>query len=587
MTKRPSRYWLLLIAAAILAGIFIFDRHATPCGAELVLRKPVNREASAGDLIALIPIFPTRDVPSPVFKGNFWASPQIAKVEGHQPILLVMPSSGSVAALELGSGRRLWETTLPRKQNEEIFLRAAPIQFAGQLMVVYTLTNQRNGEIRHVAVVLDLARGTVDRRYPELAFTANLPATGGKGRVLFDPEFQYPRAISFAPSASGLGHAYVTFGANRDQGAWHGWLFEIDLDTWRSGVIHQAISSVFVTTPEADCDDGTNGKLCGGGLWAYDGAQIHMSARARPEIIVQSGNGRFDLSRQNYSESLIRLEPGLKFAPQCDWKLCAKGDPRAPSEQCLASCRNLFVPRLLATDAPFRTPDGACNDKTYMECLELKDWDFGSSSPHRFEIDGHAYFVTAGKAGDVFLIDGRTLGVMYDRKQAVPLCGTSKNPCLTPNEGLTMTQPELGSADGTPMVVIPTYNTDNSHPAGIVAYRVTGIPEQPRLQEAWRVPARDSREAISWFRAPPTRPIISKVSGTQIVWVADNGHEGRILGVRLRDGALLGNMRTAGWPMRNARPVIYNDILYLPAAVQDREDLTWIEAYRIAPKLQR
>jgi hypothetical protein len=74
---------------------------------------------------------------------------------------------------------------------------------------------------------------------------------------------------------------------------------------------------------------------------------------------------------------------------------------------------------------------------------------------------------------------------------------------------------------------------------------------------------------------------MSTVNHEQILWVADNGKEGRVLGIRVADGKVLANMRTAGWPMRNARPVIHDGILYLPAAVQGREDLTWIEAYRL------
>src|SRR5690606_38018698 len=130
-------------------------------------------------------------------------------------------------------------------------------------------------------------------------------------------------------SADGLGYAYVTFGANRDQGAWHGWLFEIDLDAWRSGSVGTAFSSVFVTTPEADCDDGTGGKLCGGGLWAYAGPQIHHTD-ADVEIYVQSGDGVIDLSRGDYSQALLRLAPGLKFAPECNRERCGKDNPRAP-----------------------------------------------------------------------------------------------------------------------------------------------------------------------------------------------------------------------------------------------------------------
>ncbi|HJQ15632.1 MAG TPA: hypothetical protein VJ859_01415 [Allosphingosinicella sp.] len=570
---------LLAIGALGIRG-YRHRHHENPWTS--IIRKPVDRQASRDDPVQLIPIYPTDKVAAPVLRGNFWASPQIVNLPGRAPFLLLVGSTGSVAAVELNNGRRLWQTELGRGSNDEIFARAAPLQFQDRVMIAYSATDRKSGIAEQRAVVLGLEDGRIDRKYPTLLFNAELPAVSG-GKTKFDPQWHLARAIALVPSRDGSGRAYVTFSGNSDQSDWHGWLFEVDLDTWGRGFQKRAISSVFVTTPENDCNDGTGGRICGGGIWAYAGALVHHSEKG-PEILVQTGNGRFDLSRGDYSEALLRLTPGLKFAPQCDMRRCANDNPRDPSPQCLSTCQNLFVPRLKAEDPPVRAPDGACDGKTYLECLERMDWDFGASSPVRVETGGHSYYVTAGKAGDVYLIDGDILGIMYDRKQAGDYCGTDRVKCPDPNAGLAITQPVSTLVGNIPVVILGTYNEDNIHAAGVVAYRIVGAPTKPRLEEAWRVPEAKSAEARIWFRAPPTRPVIGTLRGEPIVWVADNAREGRILGIRVRDGRVLANVRSAGWPMRNSRPVIYRHVLYLPSAVQNRGDLTWIEAYRIVEK---
>ena len=115
------------------------------------------------------------------------------------------------------------------------------------------------------------------------------------------------------------------------------------------------------------------------------------------------------------------------------------------------------------------------------------DWDFGSSSPARVQVGGHPYFVTIGKSGDVFLIDGEVLGVMYDHKRAAAMCGTATISCPSTSDGLAI-KTAATTMEGKPLVVVATYNIDGVNPAGAVAYWVVGAPREPRLEEAWRVP---------------------------------------------------------------------------------------------------
>ncbi|MCI0431337.1 MAG: hypothetical protein L0210_12465 [Rhodospirillales bacterium] len=575
----PALAMLVVVAVglAILGGRLLDgseQRRTLPADPPLETAGPYD--------LALEFVFPTRTISAEIFRGNFWASPAMVSLPGEEPALLVFPSVGEVVALEPESGTRKWGVKLPRQRQQNAQLLAAPVQVGDQLVVAYTLIHQGTGNWSHHLAVVDLAWGEVNPDFSVLEIAAQVPAAEGEGVVRFDPATHQPRsALTHIPAEGGLGLVYVPFGSIRDQGAWHGWLFEIDLDAWKAGPPGNAVSAVFVTTPEADCDDGTNDKLCAGGIWAYSGPQIHRSATGY-EIVVQTGNGKLDLRRGSYSQSLIRLRPGLQFAPECNPVMCAEDDPREPSDRCLRSCKNLFVPRLLPQDAPLRPADGSCDSKSYLECLDFNDWDFGSSAPLRVALEnGSAVYVTAGKAGDVFLLDAEILGIMYDRKQAVGLCGTADHPCPAINEGLMITQPQAGWIDGQPIVVFATFNPDQVHAAGVVAYAIDLDGADPRLREVWRVPDPASAEARRWFRAPPTRPIIGEFEGEQIVWVADNAAEGRVLGIRLRDGHVMANHRTAGWPMRNAKPVLYEGVLYLPTAFPKREDLTWIEAYRI------
>jgi len=47
----------------------------------------------------------------------------------------------------------------------------------------------------------------------------------------------------------------------------------------------------------------------------------------------------------------------------------------------MASCKNLFIPRLLEGDAPLRPATGECDNKSYWECLAWMDYDLGASAP--------------------------------------------------------------------------------------------------------------------------------------------------------------------------------------------------------------
>ena len=160
-----------------------------------------------------------------------------------------------------------------------------------------------------------------DDEFATLQLDAQKPATDG-GVVTFNPPTALPRAaLVWASDGSGLGYVYVSFGNARDIQPWHGWIFELDLEAWRSQGTDKAISAVLLTTPEGDCGEGGLSRgstmVCGGGVWNPAGPQV-INTPTGYELLVATGNGELDLNRQDYAQSVLRLTKGLNFDPACD-----------------------------------------------------------------------------------------------------------------------------------------------------------------------------------------------------------------------------------------------------------------------------
>ena len=143
---------------------------------------------------------------------------------------------------------------------------------------------------------------------------------------------------------------------------------------------------------------------------------------------------------------------------------------------------------------------------------------------------------------------------IYDRKQVVDLCGTVEDPCSEPNEGLIINEPRIGWLDGSAVVVIAAHSPDQSHAAGVIAYKIRAETNQPRLVKLWQVSDPATLEAKRWFRAP--------------------------LSPRWQNSGQRSHCRLAygGMPSRYWT----KNVIYLRTAVPNHENLTWIKAYRIS-----
>jgi hypothetical protein len=148
--------------------------------------------------------------------------------------------------------------------------------------------------------------------------------------------------------------------------------------------------------------------------------------------------------------------------------------------------------------------------------------------------------------------------------------------------GMIVTQPVVATINKEPVVVIPTFIPDKSHPAGLVALKVVLENGLPKFKRFWQFPDPSDVQALQTFRSHPSLPIISTLgkNGDSIVWIVDIGATGTLYGVRIKDGALIAKQSLLGTGRQLSAPLIYGNTLYLASMMPGTNKAT-IEAYRI------
>jgi hypothetical protein len=525
-------------------------------------------------------VFPARLPVTVPLPSDIEASPLQYQGDGS---VIAATTNGTIVAHDPLTGAQRWSVHLPRPEGRAANLWATPVIVGHRLVAAYdSVVNDEWLRLQHVAVV-DLDTHRTDNAFPMLTLSAELPASDDGGTVRFRPDTQIAHAtLVHLPAPGGEGRIYVGYGGRGDTQPWHGWLFEIDLAAWRRSP-NSAVSSVLVTTPEASCPvegrSGATETICGGGIWSPAGPLVVPGAGG-PELIVATGNGRLDLGRRSYAQTLMRVQPGLAFDPDCAPQLCEAFNPMQPDEACMRSCRNLFIPRLLADDRPLRPASGECDGMGLFACMAIHDFDLGAGSPARVELrGGPTVLVQPGKEGAVYLIDAGNLGTLYDREQVVPVCGTETEPCGMDWAGMMVTQPVVTTIEGQPMVLVATYVPDQTHYAGLVALAIEQQDGKPRFRFLWRAPEPGSRSSTRRFRYWPSRVAIGKDQA----WLIDYrpGEHGTLVGVRLSDGIVTAEMPLLGQGARHTLPLVNGDLIYLASTAIDGSG-AWLEAYRIS-----
>jgi len=540
----------------------------------------------APDAFRLTRLFPLEHDTTPVFDDVITASPLLYGKDGARQVLLPV-SNGEVAAIDALSGALRWRVTMPCPHELKAVIAATPVIVAPRLFVAYQCTDGVTGRKHHFLAALDLPRQRLDENWPVIELQAELPSSDGRGTVQFDPPHAFSRAAlqHTVPVGSELGYVYVAFGNAGDVQPYHGWLFEIDLDAWQRGEMGRVTRAVMTTTPEQECPVtqpyGTREMICAGGIWTPAGPLVDERG-TRSTLFVPTGNGQVDLKRRDYGNALLRIEPGLVFDPGCDEALCRDFNPSDPSFACLASCRHLFIPRPAPDDPPLRPADGECDERTFWDCLAWMDYDLGANTPVNITLDdGRTVLVQPGKEGGVYLIDADHLGRQYDRLQIVNVCGTPQDECKLHWRGMIVTQPVATHVNGDPIVVVPTFMSDTSQPAGLIALKIVLVEGQPKLQRFWQVPDPHSPEAVKTFRAHPSYPLLHHWQGKEpYVWVVDVGNPGDIYGVRVRDGRRVAHALLKGTGRPLARLLLDGDRLYVTSNAPGKKT-AWLEAYRI------
>ncbi len=580
-TKFASHYFSAGIAVAIVASIVLISSTRL-YHAELVQPEHFKLER----------LFPTDTYPSITFDESIIASPLLDLSQG-RPLVIVPASNGIIAALDGETGALDWQINAPAPEGQLTQLVSTPAIIGDKLVILYQCL-EKGVRTSHRLAVIDLTKKQLDEAFPVLVLSAEKPAADGVGTVKFNPPTAFSHsALKHAPRQnSEWGYLYAAFGNSGDEQPYHGWLFEIDMDAWHvpkkeHGNVNTkpAIHSVLLTTPEAECpvtgEYGNQEMICGGGIWTPPGLQIYPSGDEF-ELFVPTGNGQIDLGRHDYANTVMRLKPGLEFDSGCDATLCANFNPSNPDKACMASCKNLFIPRLLEGDPPLKPATGECDNKSYWECLAWMDYDLGASAPVKADLNnGHSVLVQPSKDGSVYLIDAEHMGTQYDRLQIVDVCGTKTDQCGVGWMGMIVTQPVLTSIDGNPVVVIPTFVADKTHPAGLVALKIVLEKGRPKFKRFWQFPDPSTPEAVQTFRSHPSLPVITRQSknGDDTVWIVDIGNNGTVYGVRIKDGALIAKQSLSGAGRPLSAPLIHGNILYV-ASIKPGTNKAMLEAYR-------
>jgi hypothetical protein len=539
------------------------------------------------DNLRLVRLFPAQDSDSNKFDSKILASPLLDFSQG-KPRIIIPVANGIIALQDIETGVIKEKIQIPIPEGKRIQISATPTLIGTDLVVIYQCI-EKGRRVSLNVVVLDLENNKLNDAFPMIELNATKPTADGLAVVTFDPVMAYPHAaIKYAPRKnSELGWVYIALGNAGDTQPFHGWVFEIDMGAWKSLGIEQAISNVLVTTPESEClvnyDWGTREMICGGGVWTPAGPQLDMD-NDDFELLVPTGNGQIDLARHDYANTLMRVKQGLQFDPECDDQFCAIFEPNNPSLACLESCKNLFIPRLDPKNKPLRPASGDCDDKTFWQCLAWMDYDLGANAPVKVKIkNGPSVWVQPGKEGGVYLIDANHLGTQYDRMQIVEICGTKTDECKLSWRGMIVTHPVVAYIEEDPVVIIPTFISDDSHAAGLIALKIVMENNKPKFQKFWQFPDPTSKQATKSFRSHPSMPIITKIgeAGEAYVWVVDIGKQGTLYGVRVKDGSLAVKTSLVGTGYPLSMPIFFNNSIYVTSNAPGGIKKAWLEGYRI------
>lgn len=506
--------------------------------------------------------------------------------------VLVADGSGDLTALDPLSGAKAWSLALPAPPGEQAFPLSTPVVFGHRVVVAYHTIAAGSARptvvlprLPHRVAVIDLQTHAVDPAFPivDVAATVN----GRFGDVVFTAGHALQRGAlaHVVPKGATDGRVYVMYGNARDIQPYHGWLLELGLDAWRAGGAAKAIAAARTTTEDTDCGteggDGAGDTRCGAGLRSAGGPLVTPEGDSYT-VTVPVGNGQLDLARGDYANTLLRFGPGLTLETGCDAAKCAAFSSATLPLACVDTCRDVFVPRLLAGEAP----PAACGTTSLYECWALRAQLDGGSTPALVTLpSGKRLLVYPTKDGYLWLIDAVQMGRVYAHTPISGPCGAEGDPCAFDWAGTIVTRPVVTRIGNDPAVLVPTFVGDATHPAGVVAVKVVEDAAGPRFETVWQMPPFDSDAAKTRFRRHPSRATLAVPTGREehafIVEAAPPGGTGRLLAIRTRDGKLGAEVDLAGPGIRYSAPLFEGQTVFAASCASDGGEGI-LEAYDIA-----
>jgi hypothetical protein len=316
------RKWSLACAGAILSAVFATTQRvsaATPVNV-LTYHNNISRTGLNWNEAVLTPSNVAPGTFGKLFSvavdGYIYAEPLYVSSlnipgKGIHNVVFIATEHDSIYAFAAGNpngGKPLWKKSLIDPAHgittvssaalnctdlvPEIGITGTPVIDATTetLYVVSAAFNSNTSEYIQRLHALDLRTGAEKFGGP-VKISAAVRGTGygnggdtdGKGHVIFDAKMENQRAALLLTG----GVVYVAFGAHCDIDEYHGWLLAYDAATLKQ-------LAAFNSTP--------NGQE--GGIWQSGNGP---AATGNGAIFVGIGNGSFDPSQKNYSDSFVKL----------------------------------------------------------------------------------------------------------------------------------------------------------------------------------------------------------------------------------------------------------------------------------------
>lgn len=141
--------------------------------------------------------------------------------------------------------------------------------------------------------------------------------------------------------------------------------------------------------------------------------------------------------------------------------------------------------------------------------------------------------------------------------------------------------PAVSMLGEVPVVIFPTFVSDKTHAAGLIALKIVLKDGKPQFERFWQFSNPKNKAATATFRSAPTLPVITSLEKHgDVIWVVEIGSPGTLYGVRIKDGELIAQKTLLGTGIPLSRPVALGNKIYITSK-KSKGEATWVESYKI------